>query len=71
VNPDPVTVAVLIVTAAVPVEVMVTDWVVGVFRLTVPNATLLLAMVSVGVEALRVRAKVFATPPAVAVRLAV
>ncbi len=56
---------------AVPVDVMVTDCVAGVFRLTVPKATLLLPMVSVGVVAFRVSAKFFATPAELAVSVAV
>ena len=71
VNPGPLTVPVLIVTAAVPVDVIVTDCVAGVFRLTVPKATLLLPMVSFGVVAFRVSANVFATPPELAVSVAV
>jgi hypothetical protein len=71
VNPFPLTEPELIVTGAVPVDVIVTDCVAGVFRFTVPNATLLLPNVSVGLVAFSVSAKVFETPFAVAVRVAV
>lgn len=48
VKPAPVTVAPLIVTAAVPIELTVTIWVEGVFTVTFPNATLVAPMLSVG-----------------------
>lgn len=70
-NPVPATDAPLTVSAAVPEEVSVTVFVMVVFSAAVPKATLVALEVSVGVEAFRVRAKVFATPPAVAVRVAV
>jgi hypothetical protein len=70
-NPVPVNAAELIVTAAVPLEVNVTDCVAGVFRLTAPKATLLLLRLSVAVVAFNWSANVFATPPAVAVSVAV
>ena len=47
-NPLPVTEREFTVTAAVPLEVSVTTWVVGVFSTTAPNATLLALSVSVG-----------------------
>jgi hypothetical protein len=71
VNPLPLTAAALTVTAAVPVEDSVTDCVEGVFRFTFPNATLVALMLSVGPPAPSCRAKVCATPPALAVNVAV
>jgi hypothetical protein len=52
VNPVPLMVAALIVSAAVPLEVTVTVWVAGVFRLTLPKATLLDPRVSAAVPVL-------------------
>lgn len=49
----PITVPLLMVTAAVPEEVMVTDWVDGVFKLTLPKDKLLAPMVSLGAAAPR------------------
>jgi hypothetical protein len=69
-NPVPVSVAPLMVSAAVPDEVSVTFFVTVVFSPCVPNATLLLLNVSPRVIAFSVRARVFETPPAVAVRVA-
>jgi hypothetical protein len=69
--PVPLADPALIVTGAVPVDVIVTDCVAGVFRLTVPKATLLLPKVRVGVVVFSVRANVFEIPPAVAVSVAV
>jgi hypothetical protein len=71
VNPDPVTVAALTVTAPVPEDVMVTVCVAGVLRLTVPKLTLLAPRVKVGVVEFSVSAKIFETPPAVAVSVTV
>jgi hypothetical protein len=71
VNPVPLTDPALMVMGAVPVDVIVTDCVAGVFSVTVPKATLLLPNVSVGVVAFSARAKVFVTPPEVAVSVAV
>jgi hypothetical protein len=71
VNPTPLTDPALMVTVPVPVDVIVTDCVAGVFIATVPKATLLVPKVSVGVVVLSVRAKVFETPPDVAVKVAV
>jgi hypothetical protein len=71
VNPLPTTVAKLTVTPAVPVEVRVTDCVAGVLRLTFPKAMLVALMLSPGTPALNCRAKVCATPPALAVNVAV
>jgi hypothetical protein len=70
-NPAPLTDPALIVTGAVPVDVIVTDCVAGVFRLTVPKPTLVLPKVNVGVVAFSVSANVFEIPPAVAVSVAV
>jgi hypothetical protein len=70
-NPAPLTDPALIVTGAVPVDVIVTDCVAGVFRLTVPKATLELPKVSVGTVAFSVRANVLEIPPAVADSVAV
>ena len=54
VNPVPVSVAELTVTEPVPVEVRITVWVAGVFKSTLPNATVVALMLSVGVAALTV-----------------
>jgi hypothetical protein len=62
---------VLRVTGAVPLELSVTTWLAVVFRLTFPNATLVVLRLSVGVAALSCRGYVVETPPAVAVRVAV
>ncbi len=69
VNPVPVNFAELMVTGAVPLEVSVTGSVEGVFSVTLPNATLAGLMVNVGTAAFNCRAKVFATPPVLAVRV--
>ena len=71
VKPLPVTAAALTVTAAVPVEVRITDCVVGVLRFTFPNATLVALMLSVGTPKPSCRLKVCATLPALAVNIAV
>jgi hypothetical protein len=55
----------------VPEAVIVTDWVAGELTWTLPNATLVVLNVRVGLVGLRVSAKVFDTPAAVAVRVAV
>jgi hypothetical protein len=70
VNPAPLTDPPLIVTAPVPVDVIVTDCVAGVFTATVPKATLLVPKVRVGDVVLSARAKVFETPSDVAVKVA-
>ena len=69
VKPVPLSVAELMVTGAVPVEVNVTGSVVGVFTVTLPNAKLAGLMLSVGTAAFSCRAKVLETPPALAVRV--
>jgi hypothetical protein len=76
VNPDiekpvPVTAPALIISGAVPDEVMVTDSVSVVFGVTSPNATLLVLSVSPGVEAARLIVYVLVTLPDVADRVAV
>jgi hypothetical protein len=56
------------VTGAVPVDVNVTGSVVGVFTVTLPNATLAELMVNVGTAAFSCKAKLLETLPALAVR---
>jgi hypothetical protein len=70
-NPVPEIAAPLIVSATVPVDVRVTVFVMAAFSASVPNATVVLLKLSADVAASRVRAKVFETPPVVAVRVAV
>jgi hypothetical protein len=67
VNPVPLTVAALTVTEAVPVELSVTDCVVGVFNATLPKARLEAVTLSVGTEDPNCSANVLATLPALAV----
>lgn len=55
-NPAPATVPALRVSAAVPEEVSVTDWVAGVFRFTLPKETLVVPKISPGIAAPRVMA---------------
>jgi len=71
VNPLPLNVAPLMVTATLPVDVRVRDCVVGVFSVTSPNVTLELFTLSIGTAAPSCNAKVLATPPALAVRVTV
>ena len=66
----PVSAAVLIVTGAVPVEVKVTERVVAVFTVILPNAKLVVLMLSVGTAAFNCRVKLLVMPPALAVRAA-
>jgi hypothetical protein len=66
VNPVPVSVAALMVTGAVPVEVRVTDCVAGALSPTLPNATLVALRLKVGTAGFNCRAKVFETLPALA-----
>ena len=68
-KPVPVNAAELMVTGAVPLELSVTGNVVGVFSVTLPNARLAGLMVNVGAAAFNCRAKVFDTPPVLAVRV--
>jgi hypothetical protein len=70
VNPVPVTVAALTVTAEVPVEVKVTDFVTGVFTATLPNDRLLALTPRVVVTAFSCNAKVLDTPPVLAASVA-
>ena len=69
VKPVPLSVAELMVTGAVPVEVNVTGSVDAVFTVTLPNAKLAGLMVNVGTAAFSCSAKVLETPPALAVRV--
>jgi hypothetical protein len=71
VKPVPVRVTALTVTAAVPVEDRVRDWVAGEFRSTSPKAMVVAFTLSVGTAVPSDRAKVFETLPALAVRVAV
>jgi hypothetical protein len=71
VKPVPATVAALTVTAAVPVEDRVSVCVVAVFTFTLPKDRLDELTLSVGTAAPSDRAKVSATLPALAVRVAV
>lgn len=67
----PVTVAALIVTAAPPVEVSVSDWVVGEFTVTLPKARLVALTVSAAEPGFNCKAKLVEALPAVAVSVAV
>ena len=71
VKPVPATLAALTVTAAVPVEDRVRDWVAGKFRFTSPKVMVAALALSVGVPVPRCKAKVSVTLPALAVRVAV
>jgi hypothetical protein len=71
VKPLPLIAAALTVTAAVPVEDRVRACVVAAFTFTLPKDKLDELTLSVGTPALSVRAKVFDTLPALAVRVAV
>jgi hypothetical protein len=71
VKPVPAKVTALTVTAAVPVEDRVRDWVAGEFRSTSPKAMVVAFTLSVGTAAPSDRAKVFDTLPALTVRVAV
>jgi hypothetical protein len=67
-KPAPVTATALTVTGAVPVEVKVTGWgVAAVFSTTLPNAKLVVLMLSAGTAAFNCRARVLDRPPALAV----
>src|SRR5580698_1189413 len=69
VKPVPLNDAELIVTGAVPVEVNITGSAEGVLTVTLPKARLSGLIVNVGTAAFNCRAKVFETPPALAVRV--
>ncbi len=66
VKPVPITVAALTVTDAVPVEVKITDCVVGVFKFTSPKTRLVTLTLSVGVAVPNCKLKVSVTLPALA-----
>ena len=70
-NPAPLTETPLIVRAAVPEDVTVTNWVVAVFKRSVPKAKVVELRLSPGTAALSCNAKVPVTPAAVAVNVAV
>jgi hypothetical protein len=70
-NPVPVTDPELIVSAAVPVELMITDCVDVVFTVTFPKATLVEAIVHAAAVAFSCSEVALLTPPAVAVIVAV
>lgn len=67
VNPAPVNVAPLIVTGAVPEEVMVNDCVAGVLTITPPNATVVALMLNASIAAFSCRVKLVITLPVLAV----
>ncbi len=69
VKPVPVNAAELIVTGDVPLEAIVMGSVEGVFSVMLPNARLAGLMVNVGTAAFNCRAKVFDTPPVLAVKV--
>ena len=69
VKPVPLSVAELMVTGAVPVEVNVTGSVEAVFTVTLPNARLVGLTVNVGTAAFSCKAKLLETLPALAVRV--
>ena len=69
VKPVPLSVAELMVTGAVPVELNVTGSVEDVFTVTLPNARLLGLTVNVGTAAFSCKAKLLETLPALAVRV--
>jgi hypothetical protein len=66
-KPAPVTLPELTVTAAVPVDVKVTDFDTAVFKATLPNETEEALTASVGTAAFNCRAKLLEIPPALAV----
>src|SRR5690348_1852063 len=70
-NPPPDTLPALMVTGDVPDDVKSTVCVDGEFRLTVPKEILVVASVSPGVPLPTLIAKLFVTPPACAVSVAV
>jgi hypothetical protein len=69
-KPVPVSVAPLMVTGAVPVEVKVKDCAVGVLTTMLPNAKVVAPALSVGIAAFSCTEKVFDTLPALAVMVA-
>jgi hypothetical protein len=70
VKPVPVSAAALIVRAAVPEDVIVTVWLVEVFRFTFPKVRLLVLRLIATVCPLSCSEKTFEAPPAVAVSVA-
>ena len=66
-KPAPVRLAPLTVTGTVPVEVIATGCVVGVFICTSPNAMLVALMLSARIAAFSCRVKLVSMPPALAV----
>jgi hypothetical protein len=71
VKPAPLTVAPLMVTGAVPVELRVIDWVVGVFTPALAKVMLDEVRLSAGAGTFNWMANVSVTPPALAVSVAV
>ncbi len=70
-KPEPVTVAEFTVTAADPIELNVTDCVVGVYITTLPNEMLVALMLNTGLAALSCSAKLREPLPSVADSVAV
>ncbi len=70
-NSDPLTLPELMISAAPPEEVRVTDCVVGVFKSTLPNVTLVVLMVSAGLAESRLIVHVSTMLPAEALTMAV
>ena len=71
VKPAPVKATELMVTGAVPLEVKVTDFVIGVFNAPLPKARAAVLTLKVGVQAFNCKAKLLLTEFAEAVRVAV
>ena len=69
VKPVPLTVAALTVTAAVPVDVRISDWVAGEPIFTLPKAIVVAFTLSVGTPVSNCNAKVSATLFALAVKI--
>ena len=59
----------MIVRGKFPVELRVTDWVVGVLRATLPNEAVVELRVRTRVAASRLRAALLETPPSLPVRV--
>ena len=68
-KPVPVTVPLLIVTAPVPEDVNVTDFVTAVFTATLPKVNVVALAVTVGMDAFNCKAKPWEVPPALAVTI--
>ena len=71
VKPVPLTAAALTVTAALPVDVRISDWVAGEFKFTLPKAIVAAFTLSVGTAAPNCNAKVLVALLALAVRVTV